>query len=570
MTAKKWTRRELMRVVGLGSAATAVAACKPEVVVETVETFVKETVEVEKVVKETVVVTEKEVVEIAVTPEPEKELEGTIVITLQGNDTQSWENLALAYELLHPNVNVRVELKPADGYPEWIRAQATAGIPEASYVNGNVVQELFPAGKFLDFAPYFDKMSPYTNQPWRDDMEPWAVSAILDPVTGECHMLSLETVQVLWFYNKSIFEEVGITDIAAQPTWEDFIGWCKRIKAAGYIPFAIEGNYDSFWAMRVGWMLRTYVDQYTRDEILIKRCQPGDYCFQEGIDDVWEWDPSDPFNDDNHKVTTNGVRALRALRDGEIRVDSLEVRDMFENLSQLLGPMTQEGWIGTTDALPLFLKGEAAIWLDGAWLLSNFEREMKAIQEAAGADEVIEAFDLGTFNCPTMTGELVDAPARTIEATVGFYSVFQKDQAQNDLEMDFLMFLTSPEGYGIYLRNRLDPNNPNGGIYGPPVVKGVSLPEKYQVLFDGLQFIGNHQKAASGNWISIGYNPETTRIHVDLMQRYFLGEITLDDLLSGYQQACEDNLETYLVDEARWAAGLAALDTPEKEPELLE
>jgi ABC-type glycerol-3-phosphate transport system substrate-binding protein len=66
MVKKQMGRREFLRFAGLGAAAAVVAACQPEVVVETV---VKE---VEKVVKETVIVDgEERVVERIITVMPE-------------------------------------------------------------------------------------------------------------------------------------------------------------------------------------------------------------------------------------------------------------------------------------------------------------------------------------------------------------------------------------------------------------------------------------------------------------------------------------------------------------------
>jgi len=582
MSKAKWFVMALVAIMLLGPA---LVACQPKVVVQTVEKVVKETVEVEKevekVVKETVVVTEKEVVEIAVTPEPEKELEGTIVISLPGNDTQTWENVAMAYEALHPKVDVRVELKPGDGYQEWIRAQFAAGTPEASYMGANVVADLLQAGKFLDLAPYFDKVSPYTNQPWREDMEAWAVDAMTDPIEGKAHVLNLETVQVLWFYNKRIFEEVGITDVPSQPTWDEFVVWCEKIKAAGYIPVAQAGDYNAFWSGSFGWVVRTYSDQYTRHEQLITRCQPDDWCFREGIDDKWEYDPTDPFNDDPDKVTFNGTRQYKALWEGDIDVNGPGWRDMYENLAQVYGPMTQPGWIGTTDALPLFLTQQAAIILNGGWFFTTFEKNIASLAEGTygGTDatpvpgaERAEVFEMGTFNFPTMTGELVDSPARTIEVNIGFWGVPKKDQAQNDLEVDFLMFVTSPQGYGIYLRNKLDPNNLQGGINGPPVVKNVSLPGVYAERFSSIKFIGNQQKAGPGNWRSRGmadYQP-TVRTWVDLNQQFFNGEIEIQAFLDGCQKNLMDNFEEMLTEHLRWAEGLAALDSPEKQPEKIE
>ena len=84
----------------------------------------------------------------------------------------------------------------------------------------------------------------------------------------------------------------------------------------------------------------------------------------------------------------------------------------------------------------------------------------------------VKPFAFGTFDNPKMTAEEATCPwQRTIEWPVGFWSVPVKDAAQNDLEIDFMMYVTSPEGWGIYLENKLDPNNPNGGITGPTIVR---------------------------------------------------------------------------------------------------
>ncbi len=179
------------------------------------------------------------------------ELSGTITIALGSNDTQTYQALADAYMALNPGVTVAVELKPGEGYQEFIRSQFAAGTPEVSVVGANVVADLLAAKKFLDLSAYLDKTNPYTGAPWRDSMDETAVANMVDPTTSEMFVLNLETVQVLWFYNESAFEAAGILEEARalaeteknQPTWSQFMGWCDKLTAAGYIPVAIEGDY---------------------------------------------------------------------------------------------------------------------------------------------------------------------------------------------------------------------------------------------------------------------------------------------------------------------------------------
>src|SRR5690606_26028057 len=134
------------------------------------------------------------------------------------------------------------------------------------------------------------------------------------------------------------------------------------------------------------------------------------------------------------------------------------------------------------------------------------------------------------------------------------------------LEGDFLMFVTSPEGAGIYLQNRLDPNNPNGGINGPLALNDVQLPDELAERFAGLRLIGNTEKDTAGTYRARGvadYQP-TVREWVDLAHQYFLNEITLDEFLDAYQQSLMDNFDDIL-DHMNLTP--ADLEDPSKRPE---
>ena len=500
------------------------------------------------------------------------DMSGDIIISFSGDDTQTWEALCEAYMGMHPNVNCIVELKPAEGYQEFIRAQFAAGEPEFSLVGANVVADLVNDKAFLDLNLYMDRENPYSGRSWAEDFDPIALANMTNPVTGEINMLNTETVQVLWFYNKQAFADAGILEEAEavamsernQPSWSQFIGWCDALSEAGYIPVAIEGDFDSFWRMRVGWLARMYADQFTRHEAEDVRCQEGDYCFREGVDDQWAYDPTDPGNDDSTDVTFNNVRRMIALRDGVQRVDGPEWREMYTNFKDFGDHCAPPGWIGTKDAYPLFLTGDAAIKLDGAWLLSTFEKDIRSLAEGTynyGAAEegaptptpsandlAAEVFEIGSFNNPSMEGDAVDAPARTIEVNIGFWGIPAKDQAQNDLEVDFLMYVTSPEGAGLYLENKLDPNNQFGGINGPLALRDIELPAEMAERFAGLRLIGNTEKSTAGTYRSRGvadYQP-SVRDWANLAQQYFLEEITLDEFLESYQESLMSHFDDLL------------------------
>ena len=71
--------------------------------------------------------------------------------------------------------------------------------------------------------------------------------------------------QTFWVYNKDIFDKVGITDVPEQPTWDQMVDWCEKIKAAGYTCIAQEGTVDRIWGGgKLPWVMRSAMDQYRR------------------------------------------------------------------------------------------------------------------------------------------------------------------------------------------------------------------------------------------------------------------------------------------------------------------
>ena len=107
--------------------------------------------------------------------------------------------------------------------------------------------------KFVDFAEYLTMENPYMGKIWMDGLEPASYRS--NGPNQEIFCLNIDSVQILWFYNKNIFEEVGV-----QPPkdWDELIEICAKLKEAGYIPLALAGDTQSFWEMTTGWLFRIY------------------------------------------------------------------------------------------------------------------------------------------------------------------------------------------------------------------------------------------------------------------------------------------------------------------------
>lgn len=318
--------------------------------------------------------------------------------------------------------------------------------------------DLVAAGRFVELDPYFAQVNPYTEQVWADMFKPGTIRA--DPATGRVIQFNMFSVYVLWFYNRTLWDQVGLTD--TPKTWTEFINVLQTFQDAGILPTPMAGDVDGWARMGISWLDRITADAYARDTINIVRAQPGDWNYDPEIDADWVYDPTDPYNDAYGRVSRNPVRMVAAFRDGTLTVDNPGYRDWWQHLKQFL-QYIQPGFLGVNreTARQLFLTGQAGIWMDASWFFSQFEKFMS--DPSSG----LNRFDYGTFNLVDIDDSpLVQAPTRTIDNPSGYWVIPKKDQAQNDLEIDFLMFLSTPKMAGLLVEQVL--SDPRGDLIGPP------------------------------------------------------------------------------------------------------
>ncbi len=506
--------------------------------------------------------------------ENEKGLEGKIRISLQGIAGQSsgqdvWDSVANAYMEKNPGVEVIVDNKPADGYKEWLTAQfATGDVPEVDIVTSNIVPNLIADKKFVDYIPYLEQNNPYTNKAWKDSFDLDSMQVNLDSYKAkgdELSHLNFESVQVMWVYNKDILAEAGYD--APPETFEEMITMFEEIKKLGYSPFTIGGNANSLWSGKAGWAIRIYADQYFRDSINVIHSREGDYTYFEPLDGKWEYDPTNPYNDNHSEVTTNHLRFWKAIAEKQapyVLTGDDRWKALYENL-QTLFSFAPDGYTGMSDedAYKQFLTGKAATFLGDP---SSFWQLPKDFGDSSvtGSDGGVEPFEFGFYNFPTIKDDLVQADVRTIHIPVGFYSVVAKDAKQNALNMDFLQFWTSPEGYGVYLE--AVQNSDNKSLTGPPALKDIELPQEMAEAFSQFESIGNMEGLMNAsNIMARGLHNYQPNIQdwVVLTQRFFSNEISVDEYIEQSQANIDEDLEDALKEEG---LELSDLEHVERKP----
>ena len=508
------------------------------------------------------------------TEEVKEEEPYTITISVQaGTGTQEyWDAVKAGYEALNPNATINVDLKASEGYSDWIKTLA------ADYKNSTVdlvainYDSVSDGDARINWNEYMEEVNPYDAEGkiWKECFNYNAQSR--SSVDNSFNAISLDSVQVTWFYNKDIFAEVGVE---APTTWDEFVTVCEKLYAAGYQPLAMAGNYDSFYAGAMGWISQMYADQTTRTQLNITRAQEGDYCFDPDKDADFVLDLTDPWNDDAINVTINPVRLWKAAYEGTISANTPGTAKVWENFSKIFPKYAGgDAFFGTADATTPFYQGKAAITISVSGFAVSFNQMMdrvRAGEEITSGEEVIEGiepFTLGMFNMPSMTNEsgefgadeIFQAPARTIEVATGFLGAYSRSAEQDAHIVDFMMYYTSAQGHSLAVQAGLEAGwTPSGAS----LVYGVTYPEAIQAAFEATDWIGNCQKQACQFFArGLADNQESTREYYTLAQKVLTGEITPEEYAAGM----EEQHNRYFMDCLPKSIAISDFEHPENEP----
>ena len=113
---------------------------------------------------------------------------------------------------------------------------------DASQIAGGLMQEglLLPLDNMLNSNALDEAV------PFKDVFNPGTLDLYV--TDGVHYLMPYDDSPVMFWYNKDIFTEAGITEPPA--TWDEFLVDLQKIKDAGYVPLAIEsdgGDYNMFY-----------------------------------------------------------------------------------------------------------------------------------------------------------------------------------------------------------------------------------------------------------------------------------------------------------------------------------
>lgn len=248
---------------------------------------------------------------------------GTLVINTDASDPApraAWEAMAKGFMAANPDVTVKINTFDHEGYKTSIRNFLTADPPDVvTWYAGNRMAPFVNAGLFEDVSDLWAKESLNTK------LKSAAASMTIN---GKQWGVPYTYYQWGIYYRKDIFAKNGI---AVPTTWNELVAACAKLKAAGVTPFAI--GTKALWPTG-GWF--DYLD-----------------------------------------MRVNGYEFHMDLTAGKVPYTDKRVQAVFDHWDQLVKPgyyLANHAGMDWQDAIPAFVKGEAAMYLMGNFAVDPMKK----------------------------------------------------------------------------------------------------------------------------------------------------------------------------------------------------
>jgi raffinose/stachyose/melibiose transport system substrate-binding protein len=464
-------------------------------------------------------------------PADSKQFKGEIVVSINTSPQteKAFAKLAEAYNKQQPNVKLIYEPvgSPGNDIRAWLGTQLAAGTPRPDLVAGQYQPSY---DKFVNFDKYRNKVNPYTGRKWSEDLD-FDFFESRDNSFSRT-MLPTQAAHVMWYYNKTVFDQLGIKPPA---NWEELVQISEKLNTADYIPIA-----TNYFNKIPQWLHEVYFDQYHRQWNQVAKAQKGDYNYNEELDGLFKYDPNDPLL--NNKYNYNHARMLKGLKEGAVSFDNSGHVEMVRNMAQVFPKYTQKDVFVSKSGedYTLWLQQKAVMIVDTAGLMTTIQKDMANLSDPKrleqlklGSDAKLAAFEWGTFENPPMTGSLVQGPVRSVESATGEYvSIIEKSQEQTEMVLDFVMFWLSKAGYQVWVDGLFESGN---GVDGPVMVRDVKLPKEYDELFAKVKMMGNAEIEIN-KWMLVGRVNDLKATGRNMFIEALQGKMTPEEYAKKFQE----------------------------------
>lgn len=180
-------------------------------------------------------------------------------------------------QLKDENIEIKVETIPGtDNYVSKMKVLISANeLPDIIIPTGENLMDLaYEADQLVNFTPYLE-----ADPEWEKSLSEQGKE--YNTRDGQVYGVPMERMTMGYFYNKEIFEEVGIKPAE---TWEEFWSNCDAIKAAGYTPLSMDTAEGAWYTGQLmGAIVGTSGETGNQ---FMNTYQPKDYNFPEMVNAV--------------------------------------------------------------------------------------------------------------------------------------------------------------------------------------------------------------------------------------------------------------------------------------------
>lgn len=327
---------------------------------------------------------------------------------------------------LNPDISVKFEEVTGDRWQKMLTLIAAGQAPDVLYMQGRFVRPLAARGGLLNLEPFIEKdESMITEQfypGWLD-----AVS-----YNGEHYALPQEFTPIVLFYNKDIFKQSGVAFPDDTWDWETFTQACKKLTSGNRFGMAVD-TWILIWPVFV-WQNGGTL--FNVEETMTTLDQPESYNGLQYLADLFV----------KHKVAPTPAMAPE---------------------------------LGFADGI--FMSGNAAMTLTGAWMIPSYRARIK---------------DFGWDVAPLPKGKI-----RATSAPNLYYGISTQTKHPEEA-WRFLKFLVGPEGQKIIAENSMalptvtDPGVNKLFLEGHP-------PEHVNVFIDSMEYASHHFETMGEKFIDI-------------------------------------------------------------------
>jgi len=303
----------------------------------------------------------------------------------------AFEAAVEAFKGAHPDVNVTVNINDREAHKTAIRNFLAADAPDiTAWYPGNRMAPFVDAGQFEDISDL-----------WASDSNlSTSFEAIKPTMTRDGKQWGVPYSYYQWgvYFRADIFAENGLTK---PKTWDEMLGACDTLKAAGVTPFTIGTKFL--------------------------------------------WTAAGVF--DYLNLRTNGYDVHNDLTAGKIKYTDDRIKATFANWNTMLDRcsfVSNHATMSWQDALAPFAKGEAAMYVMGNFAVAG-------MKDAGLKDEQIDFFQF-----PEITAGLPRAEEAPADALFIPSGAKNKEDARK-----FLSFIARPDIQGEWNKTlgQLPPNS---------------------------------------------------------------------------------------------------------------